>query len=106
MNWSQCTQMDAAINWTLPWRRSSESVLLTFDLANKVKKHRSSRCRRHRTHILASLDQQAGSHSGTAAWEEANETAGKTIQRRSENAFRLPAAAAGRTRSDTSGQCL
>ena len=27
----------------------------------------SSRCRRHRTHVLASLDQQAGSHSGTAA---------------------------------------
>jgi hypothetical protein len=42
INWSQgasvrsWTQMDAAaINWTLPWRRSSESVSLNVELENR-----------------------------------------------------------------------
>ncbi len=77
--------MDAAINWTLPWRRTSKSVFFELRPGKRLKSHPSSRCRRRRTHILASLDQQAGSHSGTAAlWEEADETAGKGVQRRSE----------------------
>src|SRR6267143_722602 len=70
-------QLDAACH------RSSESVF--FEL-RPGKQHPSSRCRRNRTHILASLDQQAGSHSGTAAcWGGGRcETAGKAVQRTSE----------------------
>jgi hypothetical protein len=57
----------AAINWTLLVIDHLNPSFLDFDRENQVKQHPSFRCRRHSTYILASLDQQAGSYSGTAA---------------------------------------
>src|SRR5713101_7472086 len=91
MNWSQYasarswTQMDAAaINWTLPWRRSSESVFFELRPGKLSKEASVIPVQAQNSYRCEPLSASRISLRNRCLWEEADETVGKAVQRRSE----------------------
>src|SRR2546423_2252410 len=90
MNWSQCasgrswTQRDAAaISWTLPWRRSSESVF--FELRpGRQRNIRHAGAAGAELISLRVLINKPALTPEPLPGGEADETAGKAVRRRSE----------------------